>query len=360
MKRGREESGVTEKNERKPAAAGQTDLGELSGKSALSDRGELSGQVGRGGVNAVGRDTAKARGKAAKRRRRSVPRVNVPLPLWLSLLILALAIAACFAIRAVNAPVVPEGELHVHFIDVGQGDAALLVTSGGSVLIDAGPTDARYSTARYIAERVGAIDLMILTHPHEDHVGGAAQILGEIAVGKVLMPDVTSTAGAFVRTLDAIEEHGVSAELASAGAVYEVGDMRLTVLGPLAVGHEDVNDDSLVVRVDFGRRSFLFTGDAESPSERELVGAYPITALDCDVLKVGHHGSPNSSCAEFLDAVRAKIAVISVGAGNDYGHPADDVLRRLAEYGAAEIYRTDTDGTVTLVCDGEDVRKAER
>ena len=286
--------------------------------------------------------------------------MNVPLPLWLSLLILALVIAACFALKAANAPTIPDGELYVHFIDVGQGDAALLATSEGAVLIDAGPTDARYSTAQYIAERVDDIDLMILTHPHEDHVGGAARILENVRVAKVIMPDVTSTAGAFVRTLDAIEASGADAELAEAGGVYEVGGMRLTVLGPLAVGHEDANDDSLVIRVDFGRRSFLFTGDAEAPSERELVDAHPITALECDVLKVGHHGSANSSCAEFLDVVRAKIAVISVGAGNDYGHPADEVLRRLAEYGAERIYRTDTDGTVTLVCDGEDVRLAER
>ena len=320
-------------------------MGERNGRDhSAAEQGERTASSERASV--------KARSKASKRRERKGPRFNVPLPLWLSVPIIALTVAACFVLKAMNAPTVTDGELYVHFIDVGQGDAALLVTSGGAVMIDAGPTDARYETASFVAERVDSLDLMILTHPHEDHVGGAAQIIDGVRVTKVLMPDVTSTAGAFERTLDAIETHGVEAALAGAGDVYEVGGMRLTVLAPLAVGHEDVNDDSLVVRVDYGTRSFLFTGDAESPSEREIVEAYPITLLDCDVLKVGHHGSPHSSCEEFLDAVRAKIAVISVGAGNDYGHPSEKVLRRLADYGAREIYRTDKDGTVTLVCDG--------
>lgn len=309
--------------------------------------------VSSNGAQKSGAGKKEARKHTARARRGGS---KAPLPLWFSLTLLALAIAACFAIRAIDLPNAPEGELQVHFIDVGQGDAALLVTSENAVMIDAGPTSARYYTSGFVADRVGAIDLMILTHPHEDHVGGAAQILESVPVAKVMMPDVTSTAGAFVRALDAVEKSGAAAVIAEPGDVYDVGGMRVTVLAPLSTDHDDLNDSSVVVRVDYGRRSFLFTGDAEQVSEREMLGAYPAAALDCDVLKVGHHGSESSSCADFLDAVRPRIAVISVGRQNDYGHPESETLDRLRRCKTEQILRTDEAGTVTLVCDGESVR----
>lgn len=329
----------------------------IEGGELLSERNERRAD---GVVSAAPTEAAKGASRPAPkqkpRRKRSFPRPNIPLPLWLGALILILAIALCFALKAMNRVSVPKGELQVHFIDVGQGDAALLVTSDAAILIDAGTTEARFATADFVADHAEALDLMILTHPHEDHVGGAARIMDFVPTAKVVMPDLTSTAGAFVRTLDAIEAHGVEAALASAGDVFEVGDLRLTVLAPLTTEHEDLNDSSLVLRVDFGESSFLFTGDAGEESEREMLGAYPITSLDCDVLKLGHHGSSGSSTPEFLDAVRPQIAVISVGRGNDYGHPARDTLDRLAACGVRDIYRTDELGTVTLVSDGRTVR----
>ena len=303
---------------------------------------------------ADGRNSEKPRAGAKKR---SFPTISFPL--WLGVTVIALAIAVCFALNALNPAGDPDGDLHVHFIDVGQGDAALLCAPDCAVLIDAGPTDARYATANYVAEHAEKLDLMILTHPHEDHIGGAAQILDRVPVTKVLTPDVTSTAAAFERTLDAIEANGVKAEIASPGDVFNVGKMRLTVLAPLSVDGDNINNCSLVVRVDYGKTSFLFTGDAERESERLMLDAYPVTTLDCDVLKVGHHGSSTSSAAEFLDALRPQIAVISVGADNDYGHPAEETLSRLAKYGAETVLRTDRDGTVTLVSDGEAVRPEE-
>ena len=293
--------------------------------------------------------------KPRARKKRETPAIRLNLPLWLCVVLLVAAIAACFALNAASDNTPPDGELRVHFIDVGQGDAALLVTSDAAILIDAGPTDTRYETAKFVARFADKLDMMILTHPHEDHIGGAAQLLEEMRVDKVILPDITSEAGAFVRTLDAIEQSAAVAELAEAGDVYEVGDMRLTVLAPLLYYPENVNDCSLVVRVDYGETSFLFTGDAESASEADMLGEYTASALDCDVLKVGHHGSHTSSTPEFLAAVTPQIAVISVERGNDYGHPHTDTLRRLADCGADYVYRTDELGTITLVSDGKTV-----
>ena len=287
---------------------------------------------------------------------KSLIREISPKRLLIALLIAAVAVGANFALSPSFAPKVEEGELRVCFIDVGQGDAALLIAPEGTVMIDAGPTDAQYRTAAFAAENTSRIDLMILTHPHEDHIGGAAQVMRTVKTQKVLMPDAVSGSGAFERTLEAIGEYVDEKELAEAGAVYEFGKLRLTVLAPISVGHGDMNDDSIVVRVEYGARSFLFTGDAQQSVEEELLDAYLPDVLDCDVLKVGHHGSASSSSEAFLDAVSPDIAVISVGEGNDYGHPKEQTLRALSDAGVSKIYRTDRDGTVILVCDGETIR----
>ena len=288
---------------------------------------------------------------------RSVIRSISPRRLIVAALVAAILLAGLFALNAALSPEIPPGVLYVHFIDVGQGDAALLVTSDAAVLIDAGPTAAQYKVAEFVERYAGQLDLMILTHPHEDHIGGAAQVMRSVGVARAIMPDDVSSAGAFTRTLDAIEDSGVKVELAEAGAVYEFGALRLTLLAPLFVGHDDMNDDSVVVRSDYGERSFLFTGDAEAIAEREMLDFYPTAALDCDVLKVAHHGSSSSSSADFLAAVSPDIAVISVGAENDYGHPDEALLRRLPDASVSAIFRTDELGTVTLVCDGESVRR---
>ena len=285
---------------------------------------------------------------------RSVIRDTFPKRLIVGVLAAAILLAAFLALNAAFAPKAPDGSLYVRFIDVGQGDAALLATSDAAVMIDAGPTDAQFRTAAFVERCCARIDLMILTHPHEDHIGGAAELMRRVETKRVVMPDAVSSAGAFSRLLDAIEETGADAQIAAAGDVYEFGELRITVLSPVATGHDDMNDDSVVVRVDYGERSFLFTGDAEFTAERELLDSS--SPIDCDVLKVGHHGSSSSSCAEFLAAVSPDIAVISVGEGNDYGHPDGDVLDRLADAGVSAILRTDELGTVTLICDGVSIR----
>ena len=270
-------------------------------------------------------------------------RRRTKIPAWLALAVAVFAVVLSLAAELLRpAPTMPEGELAVHFIDVGQGDAALLVTSQGTVMIDAGPRSAKDATLRYVREHTERIDLMILTHPHEDHIGGAADILRDIPTEKVLMPDITSDSETFEGLLDAIEDSGAQTALAAAGDVYELGDMRVTVLAPLGTDYENMNDYSIVCRVDYGERSVMFTGDAEKCSEEEILDAYDASALRCDVLKAGHHGSSTSSSEEFLEALEPRIAVISAGRDNSYGHPHAETLQALGHAGTEKIYRTDT------------------
>lgn len=281
---------------------------------------------------------------------------RVKIPAWLALAVVALIFALRFVADLPSAPErMPEGELSVHFVDVGQGDAALLLTSDAAVMIDAGPGSARTDLLEYVREYTDHIDLMILTHPHEDHIGGAADVLRSITTAKVIMPDVTSSTRTFENLLDAIEEREVDAGLAATGDVYELGGMRITLLAPVSSEYESMNDYSIVCRVEYGGCSFVFTGDAEERAEREIVDRYSASELRCDVLKVGHHGSGTSSSADFLEALRPRIAVISVGKGNDYGHPHKAALNRLTKVGVETIYRTDRMGTVVLVCDGAQI-----
>lgn len=284
-------------------------------------------------------------------------RRRVKTPAWLVLAVTVIVALAGLASELLRpAPTVPEGELAVHFIDVGQGDAALLVTSAGTVMIDSGPRSAKEAALSYVRQHTGQIDLMILTHPHEDHIGGAPYILGDIPTAKVVMPDAALASETFEELLDAIEDSGTEAAVASPGDVYELGGMRITILAPLGTDYESMNDFSIVCRVDYGERSFMFTGDAEALSEKELLDTYGSAELRCDVLKVGHHGSSTSSTKEFLEALRPDIAVISVGRDNSYGHPHSQTLKRLKSAGVNTIYRTDQSGTVVLITDGREIR----
>lgn len=278
-------------------------------------------------------------------------------PLWVTVLVVVIACGAYLLYDFMTRPEIPEGQLSVHFIDVGQGDCELLSTSEGTVLIDSGTTESQYELSSYLSQNVTEIDYLILTHPHEDHIGGAAQVIRDISVKNVIMPDAVSDSAAFERLLDAMEEKSITGIVAEAGDEYTLGDLKLTLLSPISEEYDDTNNYSIVLRADYGEDSFLFTGDAETLVENELLENYPVSALDCDVLKVGHHGSNTSSSEKFLDAVTPDIAVIGVGKDNDYGHPKENILERLNKY-CSRILRTDTDGTVILTSEGQGITVA--
>lgn len=250
-----------------------------------------------------------------------------------------------------------EGELAVHYVDVGQADCELIQTPEQTVLIDAGDVGGGDAVAAYLkAQDVERIDLLIATHPHADHIGGMADVVNQFEIGKVLFAEtpksLTPTSKTYERLLDAIADKELKVAKAQPGIKYDLGGGAiLTVLGPMDEYRDDLNENSVVCRLDFGETSFLFTGDASRQSENDLVKAYGDN-LSADVLKLGHHGSDTSSQEKWLNAVDPEIAVCCVGWDNSYGHPSPKVLERLEKHGVT-LYRTDRSGTVVVTSDGE-------
>ncbi len=249
-----------------------------------------------------------------------------------------------------SAPTAPlGGELEVSFLDVGQGDATLLRTDDATVLIDTGRHD-REDVVEHLRFRgVEAIDVVVITHGHADHIGQLDRILASVDVGEVWMSGTPHTSATFERAVDAIADAGVVYEEPRAGASTTVGSLAVDVVHPAGLTG-DLHGDSLSVRVGFGAVSFLFTGDAEADTEAELV-ARDRALVAATVYQVGHHGSTTSTTAGFLAAVDPEVAVYSAGSGNTYGHPHDEVVDRITGAGV-DHYGTDVHGTVTVTTDG--------
>jgi competence protein ComEC len=251
--------------------------------------------------------------------------------------------------------------LEAHYIDVGQGDSILVqLPSGQTILIDGGTASAGYTVVAYL-NRLGVskIDHLIATHPHEDHIGGLITVLRAIPIDKVYMPRATHTTRTFENLLLLIQEKGLRITEAKAGVVLDVGQgASATFVGPVGASYDNLNNFSAVLRISYGEASFLFTGDAEVLSEREMMaGNLP---LEADVLKVGHHGSHTSTSEAFLKEVEPSVAVISVGRDNTYGHPHSEILARLARHGVV-TFSTDINGTIIVISDGKTLQvKVER
>lgn len=260
------------------------------------------------------------------------------------------------ALTETTAPVstpVSGGEVQFHFIDVGQGDAALIRTEWGDVLIDAGTNSSEDELKAYL-DSLGVVDIeyAVFTHPHEDHIGGADMVLNTYNVKRVIMPNATATSKTFERMMDAIEAEKCEVIEATPDLVFKVGELVCTVLAPISEKYSETNNYSVVIRMDYGETSVLFTGDAEVDSEAEMLARYGLKGtLDCDLLKAGHHGSDTSSSQDFLDAVTPAFAVISVGEGNTYDHPKQVTLTRFDTMNVP-YYRTDKEGSIIFTTTG--------
>src|SRR3989338_8140793 len=247
------------------------------------------------------------------------------------------------------------GELELHVLDIGQGDAIVLQTpEGHTILIDGGP-------GAGVLEELGdvlpffdrTLDLLVLTHPHEDHVAGLVPVLDRFEVKGVLLsvPDYENKS--YEAFLAQVAEEKIPVYFAEADRDFEFGSVTLDVLypfEPVSGKLENVNNASVVIRVVSGEDEILLTGDAEQEVEAELLAAWNAgeLELEADILKAGHHGSRTSSTLEFLEAVDAKLMIISSGTGNDYGHPHEETLEKAADLGI-EVLRTDLEGTISIV-----------
>jgi len=254
------------------------------------------------------------------------------------------------------APPSAPAQLRIDFIAVGQGDAALVTSpTGKTVLIDGGPKQAAPAlTALLRARRATAIDLMLLTHPHADHMGGLTAIVRAFPVRTFMAAPFQHDSDAYERLLKVLETRNVTVLNAERGRTIDIGGgAMLTLLTPadprITRSRSDINANSIVVRLDYRGIGTLFAADAEPQTERWLLAS--TARLPAQILKVAHHGSSYSSTAPFLRAVAPLAAVISVGAVNNHNHPTPEAIARL-EGLPAHVYRTDRDGTVTVETDG--------
>lgn len=245
-------------------------------------------------------------------------------------------------------------KIEVHYIDVGQGDSILVKQGDKSMLIDAGENHYKEVVLDYLrANGIETLDYVIGTHPHADHIGGLDHVINTFNIGKVIMPKVTHTTQTFENLIMAIKNKGLKITTPIVGDIYNLGDAKFTILGPNKSDYDNLNNYSVIIKLEYEDNSFIFTGDAETQAELEASK----NGLDIkgDLLKVSHHGSDTSSTEIFLDAVNPDIAVITVGAENKYGHPDKEVIDRLEERNI-KIYRSDLHGNILAIGDGKNIK----
>ena len=275
---------------------------------------------------------------------------------------------------AANSKAEAKGQLTISMLDIGQGDAVLIQTGAKNILIDTGD-DKYYEDGKKGKEntqlltelqklKIDHIDTLVMTHAHADHIGKADKVIAQYGVKELVYNGIPSTSKYFINALKAAKANGTQQVKVKAGDVLDFGNgVSFEIVSPSqslidedtaaikAKKKVDVNNESVVGRLTFGNFAMLFTGDAEGHVEKEMVASYG-KKLKCQVLKAGHHGSKTSSTAEFLKLVQPESVVMSLGVNNQYGHPHEALLNRLQKQGVKNIYRTDANGTITIVSDG--------
>ena len=250
---------------------------------------------------------------------------------------------------------VSNDKMIVHYINVGQGDSILVQVNNKNMLIDAGPKDSKEQLMSYLNSlKIENLDYVIATHPHEDHIGNMADVVNSFHVVNFYAPKVESTTKTFERMILALKNNNLKINVIKADMdSIDLGEgTKVSVFSPNKEKYENLNNYSPIIKIEYGENSFLFTGDAEKEVEKEVLTAgYNISA---DVLKFGHHGSSSSTSEEFFKKVNPSIGVISVGIDNSYGHPHKETLN-LINKNNLTVYRTDLDGNVILVSDGQNI-----
>lgn len=235
-----------------------------------------------------------------------------------------------------------DNSLRLYCLDVGQGDSILIVNQGKTMLIDASTNEMGNKVVEYLKKLgITKVDYLVGTHPHEDHIGGLDNVIREFDIGTIYMPKKASNTKTFEEVLDTIKAKNLKVTAPTIGTKFSIGDANCEVMA-IQNDAEDTNETSIVIQMECNGIKYLFTGDANYNVENSRAWE------EIDVLKVGHHGSRSSTTKKFLDQIKPKIALISVGKDNSYGHPTDDTLKRLNNIGS-KIYRTDESGTILIV-----------
>ena len=245
------------------------------------------------------------------------------------------------------------GQLKVHFLDVGQADSILIQTADAAMLVDAGTNEAGASVVSYIrSQGIETLDYVIGTHPHEDHIGGLDDVIRQLNVKEIILPDKIHTTKTFEDVLDAMEEKNLSVTTANQGDDYSLGDAGFTIIAPCEGKDykDELNNWSVGIRLVYGDTSFVMTGDAEKEAEADMLASGE--NLQGDVWKAAHHGSSTSNTGQMLDAVQPTYAVISCGKDNSYGHPHKETLEAFEKRGI-QVFRTDEQGTIVATSDGK-------
>ena len=271
----------------------------------------------------------------------------------LKIVLLAVITVLVFALTVLAAQSGDSAELTVDFIDVGQGDASLLRSGGQAMIIDTGTPESGTAIRLFLNKQgIEKLDYLVLTHPDADHIGGAASVITNVPVDKVLMPDYTKDNEIYLGVMDALDYKYLKPRAPVPDETLALGSCTVKVLGPIN-SYEDPNNNSIILRVTCGDTSFMFVGDAEENELNDVACRYG-DELDSDVYKVGHHGSFNSSSEEFLKYVTPEYSVISCADRNDYGHPHAETLARLKAAGT-HLFRTDKQRTITIRSDGRHI-----
>ena len=242
-------------------------------------------------------------------------------------------------------------KLEIYYFDVGQADSILIKENNYNILIDAGNNEDGENLVSYLKKElnINKFNMVVGTHPHEDHIGGLDNIINEFDIDTILMPNATSTSETFESVLNSIENKNYKITVPKIDEEFNYDNIKLKVLYT-GTNEKDLNNNSIVLKLTYLNNKFLFTGDATSKVEKKLLKK----DIESDVLKIGHHGSEYSTTNDFLDKVNPKYAIIEVGKNNTYKHPKQITLDKLNAKNI-KIYRTDLDGTIKLTSDGNNI-----
>lgn len=246
-------------------------------------------------------------------------------------------------------------QLEVHYIDVGQGDATLIKCGDSAMLIDAGDNSKGTLVQNYLKKQnITKLDYMIVTHPHEDHLGGADVIVTKYDIDQIIMPNYKVATAAYRDLIQAMDDRRMKPAEPVVGNTYQLGEARFTILSPNKKDYGDnCNNYSVGILLEHGDKRFVFTGDAEEEAEKDILGNG--ISLSADVLKAGHHGSKTSSSEKFIKAVSPQYAVVSCEENNEYGMPHAAVLNTLRSNNI-KLFRTDEQGSLIATSDGKEIK----